>query len=74
MSKQTVAPNSSLTYGVIAGPVAALDASGAAPQWIKVTPVGRVKTRDGRSYSFDVAVLAARFAFSLPLMANCTRW
>ncbi len=48
--------------GVIAGEVADLAAGGALPSEIKIAPAGEVRTRDGRTYSFDPAVLAARFA------------
>ena len=51
-----------LTTGIIAGQVMlAADPAAAPPEWIKVTPRGRVTARDGRSFDFDPAVLAARF-------------
>ncbi|SON55809.1 Mu-like prophage I protein [Hartmannibacter diazotrophicus] len=37
-------------------------ATGEAPQWVQIAPAGRVTTRDNRSFEFDAAVLAARFA------------
>ncbi|UIY44134.1 phage protease [Methylobacterium radiotolerans] len=49
-----------IAIGVVAGEVA-LAAAGAGPEWIKVTPRGPVKTRDGRTYSFNPEALAARF-------------
>lgn len=49
-----------IAIGVVAGEVA-LASAGAGPEWIKVTPRGPVKTRDGRSYSFNPEALAARF-------------
>jgi phage I-like protein len=36
--------------------------SPAASGWIKITPRGRVQTRDGRSYAFEPEQLASRFA------------
>lgn len=51
----------SLAFGILAGDAATLASGGRAPEWIKVTPKGRSATRDGRFYSFDPAVLAARF-------------
>lgn len=62
-----------LVTGIIAGSVELSARSGEAaapPDWIKVTPRGRVATRDGRSFDFDPAVLAARFradAIDLPV-------
>ena len=51
-----------LTTGIIAGQVTlAAGADAALPEWIKVTPRGRVTARDGRGFDFDPAVLAARF-------------
>lgn len=49
-----------LSTGVIAGEVATLGAD-TAPTVIKITPSGRVTTRDGRAYSFDPAALVSRF-------------
>lgn len=49
-----------LAIGIIAGAVA-LASAGVGPEWIKVTPRGKVETRDGRSYSFNPETLAARF-------------
>jgi phage I-like protein len=49
-----------IAIGVVAGEVT-LAAAGAAPEWIKVSPRGPVKTRDGRTYSFNPETLAARF-------------
>ncbi|MFD2033079.1 phage protease [Ancylobacter dichloromethanicus] len=70
MSHRPATPAEPFATGVIAGELAALDAGGAAPAWIKVTPAGRVTTRDGRSYAFDPAALVARFtsdAISIPV-------
>lgn len=63
MARRSATPSAPLASGVIAGEVAAhLAADGdAPPAWIKLTPAGRVATRDGRSYAFDPAALAARF-------------
>lgn len=49
-----------IALGVVAGEVT-LAAAGAAPEWLKVSPRGPVKTRDGRTYSFNPETLAARF-------------
>lgn len=64
MARRPATPSASLASGVIAGEVAAhLAAEDAVPpDWIKLTPAGRVTTRDNRSYAFDPAALAARFA------------
>ena len=64
MARRSATPSAPLASGVIAGEVVVhLAADGAgAPEWIKLTPAGRVPTRDRRSYSFDPAALAARFA------------
>ena len=52
-----------LTTGIVAGTVElAAGADAPPPEWIKVTPRGQVTARDGRSFDFDPAVLAARFA------------
>ena len=52
-----------LTTGIIAGAVTLASGPDAPlPEWIKVTPAGRASTRDGRSFTFDPARLAARFA------------
>jgi len=52
----------SLTIGIIAGAVTlAAGADAPPPEWIKLTPRGPSVTRDGRSFAFDPAVLAARF-------------
>ncbi len=49
--------------GTVLLEVAAAGADGGSPpEMIKVTPVGQVETRDGRKYSFDPAMLSARFA------------
>lgn len=61
MSHRSATHSPSFATGVIAGELAALDAGGKAPAWIKVAPAGRVTTRDGRSFSFDAALLVARF-------------
>ncbi|PZP09968.1 MAG: hypothetical protein DI607_12025, partial [Sphingomonas hengshuiensis] len=61
MSHRSATHSASFATGVIAGELAALDAGGKAPAWIKVAPAGRVTTRDGRSYGFDAALLVARF-------------
>lgn len=61
MSHRPTPSSQPFATGVIAGEFAALDAGGVPPAWIKVTPTGRVTTRDGRSYAFDPAALAARF-------------
>lgn len=57
---QRTAPPSALATGVVAD-VVELDAAGQAPEWIKVMPAGEVTTRDGRTYIFDAASLAARY-------------
>jgi phage I-like protein len=49
-----------IAIGVVAGEVA-LAAAGVGPEWIKVTPRGPVKTRDGRTYSFNPEALVSRF-------------
>ena len=52
-----------LTTGIITGQVTlAAGADAPPPEWLKVTPRGRTTARDGRSFDFDPAVLAARFA------------
>ncbi|CAA0101242.1 Uncharacterised protein [Starkeya nomas] len=61
MSHRSATQTDPIATGVIAGELAALDASGAPPAWIKIAPRGRVTTRDGRSYGFDPASLVARF-------------
>ena len=48
-----------LCLAVVTGELPAATASGS---FIKITPSGRVTTRDGRSYSFDPEKLAARAA------------
>jgi phage I-like protein len=71
MTKQTATQSDNLT-GIVQGAVvtevatasadAKADASAfEAPDWIKILPAGKVTTRDGRSFEFDPAVLAARF-------------
>ncbi|MGX5776509.1 phage protease [Methylorubrum zatmanii] len=50
-----------LALGILAGEAVTLAADGQAPEWIKVTPKGKADTRDGRSFTFDPTVLAARF-------------
>ena len=56
------APELSLSIGLIAGEVCFTSDSGATPpEWIKVTPRGPTKTRDGRNYIFDPEALVARF-------------
>lgn len=70
MSHRSATSSEPFATGVIAGELAALDAGGTAPTWIKVAPAGRVQTRDGRSYAFDAATLVARFksdAISIPV-------
>ena len=47
--------------GVLTIEVAAAAADGKAPEFIKITPRGRVTTRDGRTYAFDPERLVARF-------------
>lgn len=61
MSRRSATPTSPLATGIIAGEVATLDAA-QLPVEIKITPAGRVTTRDGRAFTFDPAQLAARFA------------
>lgn len=61
MSHRSATRSDQFVTGVIAGELAALDATGKPPEWIKVAPAGRVTTRDGRSYAFDAAALVARF-------------
>lgn len=62
-----------LATGVIASEIAAASAAGQPaqiPEWIKITPRGPVKTRDGRNYSFDPEALVARFqadAIEIPI-------
>ncbi|MDH3028637.1 phage protease [Methylobacterium fujisawaense] len=55
-------PPLNMCTAVLAGELPTLAASGAPPDWIKVTPRGRVKTRDGRSFAFDPEALVARFS------------
>lgn len=69
MAQRTAHLPQSLTTGIIAGEVAALDA-GAPPDWVRVAPAGRVETRDGRTFTFEAATLAARYtadAVDLPI-------
>ncbi|WP_024278003.1 phage protease [Xanthobacter sp. 126] len=61
MSRRSATPTTPLATGVIAGEVATLAAGDALPSEIKIAPAGTVTTRDGRSFSFDPAVLVARF-------------
>ncbi|WP_168460180.1 phage protease [Xanthobacter sp.] len=61
MSRRSATPTTPLATGVIAGEVATLAAGAALPTEIKIAPAGTVTTRDGRSFSFDPAALAARF-------------
>lgn len=51
-----------LAIGIIAGDVATAAAGTSLPEWIKVTPRGPARTRDGRDFIFDPEALAARFA------------
>lgn len=55
------ASSETVAVGLIAGELAATAAGAAPPEWIKVTPRGAAKTRDGRGYAFDPETLAARF-------------
>ena len=53
---------SALTTGFTVGPLTlAAEADAPPPEWIKLTPKGAAKTRDGRTFTFDPARLAARF-------------
>ena len=62
MQSRLASDDLALTTGIIAGAVTlAAGADAAPPDWIKLTPRGRAATRDGRSFTFDPAVLAARF-------------
>lgn len=51
-----------LATGIIAGTVQlAAGADAAPPEWIRLTPKGPATTRDGRTFTFNPAALAARF-------------
>ena len=51
-----------LTTGIIAGMVQlAAEPDAPPPDWIKLTPKGQATTRDGRSFTFNPAALAARY-------------
>lgn len=54
-------PSLGMSVSVLAGELPTPSAGGGAPEWIKVTPRGQAKTRDGRTYNFNPEALAARF-------------
>lgn len=63
MTKQT-ASSSEIAHGAVVTEISTASAgagNAAAPEWIKIVPVGKVTTRDGRYYIFDAEALAARF-------------
>lgn len=63
--KKPTASSFEFAHGSVVTEIATAEAASdtpTAPEWIKVLPAGSVTTRDGRNFTFDPELLAARFS------------